>query len=230
MTTGAKSTGGRPAPPRKSPSERVGENVRVWRGSESVRSLAERLAGMGGGSSLSHAGLTNIEKSRKGAVTIEEWMTLAAALNVPPIEMLLPRDNEDVVAVTSVLTMPAHQARAWLNGQTPPRSDGGFGSALGDYDEFVRKLPREEQRERVSFRHPAIRELQTLEVFIRSAVLDDLPPGATPAMWAKRLRETLERVGDVVKELAAELETEGQPTPMSMVWPYQRETTEEGAD
>nr|MBA2600218.1 hypothetical protein [Actinomycetota bacterium] len=60
----------------------------------------------------------SIELGRR-KVTVEEWLLLAAALNVPPPLLLLPLGVPDHVAITPNSEIHPHLALKWLVGRSP---------------------------------------------------------------------------------------------------------------
>ncbi|MDQ3430752.1 MAG: helix-turn-helix transcriptional regulator [Actinomycetota bacterium] len=83
------------------------------------RQLAERVAELGG--SLDRAAIAKIESTGKdGAplrgVSIDEWLLLAAALNVPPPLLLVPLGAEEEVEITPGIQVHPHLALEWLTG------------------------------------------------------------------------------------------------------------------
>jgi transcriptional regulator with XRE-family HTH domain len=89
---------------------REARNRRGWTQAE----LADRLTELG--HPTNQPTVARLE-SGKRAVPIEELFALAAALEVPPVHLLTPLDDDAQVAVTPNTSVPAPLARAWLRGQ-----------------------------------------------------------------------------------------------------------------
>lgn len=92
--------------------------------------------------------VSKIEKGQR-KVGIGEALAFAAALEVAPISLLTPRDDEEDVGITSELVLPAVLVRAWIRGQV--------GLPGGDPISHLAELPVSEQRE--FFRGPFRQEL-----------------------------------------------------------------------
>jgi transcriptional regulator with XRE-family HTH domain len=61
----------------------------------------------------------NLESGRRKAVTVEEWLALAYVLDVAPIHLMVPtEDDERFYAVTPEDATPANEAREWIRGRT----------------------------------------------------------------------------------------------------------------
>lgn len=97
-------------------SEVIGEQVararhrRGW----TQQHLAERIAEHGG--HLDRGTVAKIESATRG-VSLDEWLILAAALNVPPPLLLVPLGSEDAVALTPNSHVHPHLAVEWLCGE-----------------------------------------------------------------------------------------------------------------
>lgn len=93
----------------------------------SAQALADRCAELGL-PSLKRQAITNLENSRRGMVTVEELLVLAAALDAPPLELLRP-SADDELAVTPDLAVDAERLVLWFAGELPARGlpTVGFG-------------------------------------------------------------------------------------------------------
>ena len=63
--------------------------------------------------------ITAIEIGRKKSVTVNEWIQLAAALNVAPIHLLVPMDSDQETWVGEKRSYPAADVRRWVQGSMP---------------------------------------------------------------------------------------------------------------
>jgi transcriptional regulator with XRE-family HTH domain len=104
--------------------------------------LAARCAAMGA-PYLTEDVIENIESGRRKAgkrrraVTVDELLAFAAALNVAPVHLLVPPDDFEVpYQVTAGITDGCSSVRAWIRGIT----------SLGDSDprQFYTEVPRGE--------------------------------------------------------------------------------------
>jgi transcriptional regulator with XRE-family HTH domain len=85
--------------------------------------LVQRLAELG--LRMDRSTLNKLESGREGVrVSLDKVFALAAALEIQPIHLLLPLEDEQPVAVTPTTVVPARLARAWVRGQValPGRS------------------------------------------------------------------------------------------------------------
>lgn len=78
--------------------------------------LTERLKRLG--LDLHPTAITKIEKGDR-SVGLDEFLLLAAALNVPPPMLLLPLGTEDRVAITKLSHIHPHLALDWIAGRAP---------------------------------------------------------------------------------------------------------------
>ncbi len=67
---------------------------------------------------MSRRTLSKLENGER-AVTLDEAIELAAALDVAPIHLLIPPENEATVTVVPGSEIPARAARAWARGHRP---------------------------------------------------------------------------------------------------------------
>jgi transcriptional regulator with XRE-family HTH domain len=103
-----------------SPTKVVSRRVREFRilRKMSAQQLADRCAAAGL-PGLARQVITNLENGRRGAVSIEEVLTLAYVLDVPPVLLFLPTGPGDRVAVTPNTTMHPYEAYLWAAGRRP---------------------------------------------------------------------------------------------------------------
>lgn len=104
----------------ESPTQIVARRVaqlRARRGM-SAQKLADRCADYGM-PELNRSVLTNLENNRRQAVTVDELLTLALALGVAPLHLLIPTDDDARVAITPNSDVDAAYARQWAIGEQP---------------------------------------------------------------------------------------------------------------
>ena len=82
-------------------------NHRGW----TQKALAERVP------LPSRETVTMIE-SGKRQVTIEEWLAIAAALNAPPLHLIVPLNDDALVGIGNA-SHPAEHLREWIRGLLP---------------------------------------------------------------------------------------------------------------
>jgi transcriptional regulator with XRE-family HTH domain len=99
------------------PSEWVAKRVRAVRKSRgwSVKDLAARCQQVGY-PELTAGALYVLEGPRPRSVTVDEWLVLAYALDVPPLTLALPTENADY-SVTPTFTTRASRVANWLIGK-----------------------------------------------------------------------------------------------------------------
>jgi len=89
---------------------------------------------------MSRVTVTKIEKGTERAenASISDVLALAAALDVAPVHLLTPREDELTLAITPKLKVEAPTARSWIRG-------AGLLPG-GDPAAFFAQMPLEEQR------------------------------------------------------------------------------------
>lgn len=63
--------------------------------------------------------ISNLENGRRDMVTLSEVLTLAYALDVPPVSLFLPTGGERL-AITPDIEMDAMRLLLWVSGEQPP--------------------------------------------------------------------------------------------------------------
>jgi transcriptional regulator with XRE-family HTH domain len=100
----------------------LGANLRRLRNRRgfSLRELAQAMRDHNDGDALGldHAELSRLENGRRQA-TIEQWLLLAAALDCPPVLLLVPLGDDDVLEVTAGSKVHPHLALRWIVGEVP---------------------------------------------------------------------------------------------------------------
>lgn len=91
--------------------------VRSRVGMASAQELADRVQELGG--RLDRAAISKIESGTRN-VSLDEALLLAAALNVAPVHLFFPlNDDAEVEIAPGLKRVPAAAARAWFRGQEP---------------------------------------------------------------------------------------------------------------
>jgi transcriptional regulator with XRE-family HTH domain len=166
--------------------------------------LAGRVTKLG--VTMNRSVVANLEsrQDRTRRVTIEELFAFALALNVSPLRLLLPVDEDELVAVTPETSEYPTFVKAWLRGDYPlPRG--------ADHEEFHRLDDAREQRARIIGRRPEVLAVRELETHLRAALAGSdevLQPGPL----AQALRHSAERVAAYVNLLADEVEAADEIT------------------
>lgn len=161
-----------------------------------------------GAPELSAAVLANIETGRRDAggqrrrdVAVEEWLVLAAALNVSPADLLLSREGADrfepvPVDLTPSLTVTVSEVGRWLRGLAPvPTSN--------DRDDFLRHAEPSHRLELQIARHPAWQATDGLRTHLAPAIdtQDDVEAGTLAKLLRRALGKVTRRVEDLIEEL-----------------------------
>ena len=106
------------------PVETIARRVREARGRKGMtaQDLAEDLKGRG--LEWDRQTVTKLETGRRQNVSVVELLALARALDVAPVHLLVPLDDEQPFQVTPAEVLPAHRVRPWIRGIVPlPGSD-----------------------------------------------------------------------------------------------------------
>lgn len=112
-------------------SDVVADQVRHYRDAREMRrvDLAIRCSELGW-PALTEGALFNLETGRRNAagirrreVTADEIMVLAAALDVPPVTLMLPIGESAAVEILPGRTVPVAEAADWISGEDPAASD-----------------------------------------------------------------------------------------------------------
>jgi transcriptional regulator with XRE-family HTH domain len=98
----------------------IGRQVKRWRDVRgmSAEKLAERVRELG--HPYTRSQVNNLEGDRRRqSASVSEVLAIAAVLNIPPIELLLPIGTEDAVRATPKLTIDPWTAALWFMGEQP---------------------------------------------------------------------------------------------------------------
>lgn len=99
-------------------------DVRIRKGWTSQQHLADRLGELGHG--IDRSAIARLERGTRG-VPLDEAFAIAAALEVSPLSLMLPREPGQPVAVAPGLTVTSAEAREWARGDDPlPGQDRQF--------------------------------------------------------------------------------------------------------
>jgi transcriptional regulator with XRE-family HTH domain len=105
--------------PAARPVEHVARRVRELRRRRGLTAaqLAERLRQVG--LDWDRSIVANLETGRRQAVSVEELLALALVLDVAPVHLLVPTDDEQLFQVTPTRAEPSGVVRDWLRGGPP---------------------------------------------------------------------------------------------------------------
>jgi transcriptional regulator with XRE-family HTH domain len=82
--------------------------------------------------------VVRIENGQKTDVSLSDVFAFALALDVRPMDLMVPLDDEAPIAVTPARVIPARKARAWIRGDALLRG--------ADWMSVFRQRPKSEQR------------------------------------------------------------------------------------
>jgi transcriptional regulator with XRE-family HTH domain len=181
----------------RSPADLVAERLKMIRKDRglSVAKLAARCAELGT-PRLNRDVITNIEiRGRRQDVGITELFTLALALDVPPLALLLPLDGRDRLAITETVGMAPLDAVLWSLGELEPDNP----------DQRARwrtgAVPLQLSREAAHRIHWATKAqdrgdqedlrqtLRALGADLDRMIEQQIVPPELPAAWVKQLRD-----------------------------------------
>ncbi|MGH3548071.1 MAG: hypothetical protein ACRDQU_08140 [Pseudonocardiaceae bacterium] len=89
------------------------------------------------------ATVAKLESGHRQSISLEEWLTLAYVLNVAPLHLLVPLENDVPYSVSPRITAPSERVRSWVAAHSPslhaPTSDGHPGDA--NWLEWMEETP-----------------------------------------------------------------------------------------
>ncbi|MFG2756771.1 hypothetical protein [Streptomyces wuyuanensis] len=176
--------------------------------------LAEECARLGA-PELTYAAITNIETGRRDKdgkrrreVTIDELMTFAYALGVPPMLLMLPLGSIDTVPSPARWGgLHPHYLWRWITGEEPPAYRGEDGKTYADGSNIGSDAgpDRLEIWQRVSVPAEVYRSLQTTQAALTKASNDHHFAQARHGEDAKQTRAARGVYLDRLQEFAAVL-------------------------
>lgn len=128
----------------------IGRRVKELRGRRgwSAADLEGRCE-RAGAPELKRTVIANLETGRRGYVTVRELLALAYVLDVAPVHLLVPLDDDAHYSPLPLGDLPADWARAWIRGQRPlPDTDQRMYFSEVPVSELVTRKPSEEERAR----------------------------------------------------------------------------------
>lgn len=167
--------------------------LRLQRG-YSLRELADRtreLAGEWGG--LSFNMIARIERG-ESALTVEKWVLLSAALDVPPLLVLLPLGDVDSIQITPTIEQHPGLALKWLAGEGP--LSGSNRGLTGDYQQWLRLSRPLRLYQQLHETEERLREAEWAEA--RAARAGNRDGGALAELF-----EAIEDYGQVLEDMVA---------------------------
>lgn len=122
----------------------VAAQIRFYRGQRgySAQDLSDRCAALG--FAIPRPVLSNLENGRRESVSVAELIVLARALDVPPLQLLVPVGRAESLELFPGASRPAWDAARWITGEI---SGAELDSPRGDYEpDDVELTPAERVR------------------------------------------------------------------------------------
>jgi transcriptional regulator with XRE-family HTH domain len=110
-------------------------HYRKYRGMSAQR-LSDRCEELG--LVLPRSTLADLENGRRASITLAELLVLAAALEVPPLELALPLGEQESTEILPDGEMPTWDAARWFCGDGTPKLPGAIGGPPGPLFVFTR--------------------------------------------------------------------------------------------
>lgn len=169
--------------------------VRAGRGM-SQGDLVKRLQELGvetkKGNPIDRATLARIEAGKR-RVTLEEAIQIAAALEVPPLYLIVPRQARSEFSITPTLTVSSETARAWLAGMEPLPGH--------DWELMEKWAPEQDPELEASMVHMAQEELEKRTEELIEQAAQAAASGVTDEVrQVLRRISTRRRIGHHIKE------------------------------
>lgn len=158
-------------------------DVRTRRG-WTQQDVSNQLAGLG--RPMDRAAIARIEAGER-QVSIDDFVSLAAALGVSPVHLIVPLEGDVSVEIAPEVEVSPRQARQWIRGQAPLR-------ATDDPRTFYTEVSSDELQDRYIANQPL---LFSLAQGILDALRDAGGDFDDPA--------TQERITDMVEALSREV-------------------------
>jgi transcriptional regulator with XRE-family HTH domain len=175
-----------------------------------AQEFAERVRGLG--LKFDRGTVSKIENGLRG-VSLDEALIIAAALDVAPVHLFLPRDDNDKVGIGNI-PVTAYQARRWFRGQEPlpGRDDKPFRTEVPE-SEWHRKTARvalAEEDEQVKYRQYRVakEKLDIITAELARPESFNVELSFEKSRARERERERLDRRYEVALEAVAEAKVE----------------------
>ncbi len=122
--------------PTRTPSQVLAQRIRVYRDAHgwSVTALAERCTAAG--VPLDESVIANLEDDVRVPVSVQELLTLAYVLSVPPVLLFLPVGEDYEIEITPGVAIPPDAAVRWVCGEAMMAGD----TQPGIWQRFSRPL------------------------------------------------------------------------------------------
>jgi transcriptional regulator with XRE-family HTH domain len=170
----------------RAPNEVVGERVRALRLKRglSQRDLAARVQALG--VRVHHPGIGKVEQGQR-RLDVSELFAFAFALDVAPVHLMVPDDDEGVAVTPEVTVQRSSNLRRWIRGDVSLEGQDGIAF-------HTVAIPEGSQFETFVSASAAHNEVVALADSLRDAVMRQNP--ADVHTFARELANLVERVRD----------------------------------
>lgn len=181
----------------------------------STRALAEQCSELG--HPIPRSVLSNLESAYRQTITVPELYVLAAALEVPPADLLLPLGHTDQLEILPGVTVTPPAALEWVSGHRPlpgVRWSGSTSARFYEHGQLVESWEAERQAARTYREMPEERLPAKVAAYGRGQAVDEHERNASRHLAVlARLRERMAGGGLTPPELPVELAelVESQP-------------------
>lgn len=114
----------------------IGREVLRLRGDRSALWLSNRTEELG--FKVSRGGISQLETGKRQSISVAEWLILAAALEVPPLQLLAPTWPLGTVEALPRVSIPTGEFQEWFEGTVEYRNH--FTESENERAALVKKL------------------------------------------------------------------------------------------
>lgn len=115
---------------------RIGEQIRLHRQGRPAMWLADRTAELG--HPISRTAISEYETGKRKAISVTDLVTIAAALEIPPVTLIYPHLPDGPVEVLPSVQSTSIAAAQWFSGQGPnPSGENVYTARISKAREYV---------------------------------------------------------------------------------------------
>ncbi|WP_458681655.1 hypothetical protein [Prescottella equi] len=180
--------------------KRVADQIQKHRDGMTVQALSDRTEELG--YRISRSRISDLERGdRGGLLGAVELLVLAAALRVPPVQLLFPDLPDGDVEVLPGVHLTSEGAADWLSGLTTPALDHDHHKSDADRIAAIRELDKNAQPIKLTRRRSRLHETAAAAGARASRDLPDSARGI--------LREQVENVVRGIREVEDDMRLAG---------------------